>query len=528
MTIASPARRRPLLSPPQRDRLRRLRDDYPYWARQCYTILDKTEHYQLLALNQVQRTIGETEARLLRERGEARIYVLKGRQGGVSTDQQARNLHLIWSRRGASAMTIAHTRDDTDKIFAITTRAIERFPPGLLHQLGERETREIHFPERDSRFYTGTAGAKRTGRSITLHRFHGSEFALWDDPVTTLRAATPALIPAGSVITLETTASAYGSEAHLFWQDAEKGLNNYTPLFFPWWVCDPVHYRLPLLAPDELGTLEPDERALGNAHGVSLEQLKWRRAKIREFGRTEFFKEYPEDPESCWVAGGVHFYDVATLQLLFQRTPTPRETHLAGALQVFEALPEGQRAIIGADVAEGVAGDRSAFKARAFPSWKNLVEFASARMQPDEFADLLNTWGRKLGTALLVIEKNAHGITVLRRLVDHHKYPLSRLYHRIPVDRDTPADEARTRLGWHTSGESKPILLDGGHQLLAAAKEGTADVPSEAAVKDALSVHRDKTGTVALTGRDVWTAELLAWQGRSYPITEITRGGTLI
>lgn len=127
-----------------------------------------------------------------------------------------------------------------------------------------------------------------------------------------------------------------------------------------------------------------------------------------------------------------------------------------------------------------------------------------------------------------MVEKNAHGITVLRRLVDHHHYPISRLYHRVPVDRDTPAEEQRTRLGWHTSGESKPILLDGGHQLLTAAQEGTADVPSEAAIKDALSINRDKTGTVALTGRDVWTAELLAWVGRGYPITEIKRGGVLV
>jgi hypothetical protein len=528
-TATLPGRSRgPQLTERQRDRLRRLKHGYPYWASQCYTILDKELRTHRMQINAVQQAIGAAEAKALAEHGEARLYILKGRQSGVTTDQQARALHTIWSRRGASAITVAHNREDTDKIFAITTRAIDHFPPGLLHMLGERETREITFPELDTRFYTGTAGAKRTGRSITLARLHGSEFAFWDDPVSTLNAATPALIPHGSVIALETTANAFGSEAHLFWQEAQKGLNSYVPLFFPWWMCDPIHYRLPLLAKDELGRLEPDEQALVSRHGLSHEQLKWRRAKIRDMTRTEFIREYPEDPESCWVAAGAHFYDVALLQLLFQRTPAPRETHLGGALQLFDELAKGERAIIGADVAEGVAGDRSSFKARAFPSWKNLAAYANDRITPDDFADLLNTWGRTLGTALLVIEKNAHGITVLRRLRDHHKYPVSRLYHRVPVDRDTPVEEERTRLGWHTSGESKPILLDGGHQLLAAARDGTAAVPSEAALKDALSVHRDKNGAVELTGRDVWTAELLAWVGRGYPITEITRGGALV
>jgi hypothetical protein len=133
--------------------------------------------------------------------------VLKGRQGGISTDQQARNLHQICTAPGFDAMTLAHIRDDTDKLFAITQRAVENYPEFLRTPFGSGMAREISIPEMDATFYTGTAGAKRTGRGLTLKRVHGSEFAFWDQPRQTLAAITPALVPSQSVVTLETTAS---------------------------------------------------------------------------------------------------------------------------------------------------------------------------------------------------------------------------------------------------------------------------------------------------------------------------------
>jgi hypothetical protein len=81
---------------------------------------------------------------------------------------------------------------------------------------------------------------------MTIKRFHGSEFAFWDDPEGTLGAVTPGLVPMNSVVVLETTASGYGSPAHVFWQEAKA--RGYEPLFFAWWECDRANYRLPLLA----------------------------------------------------------------------------------------------------------------------------------------------------------------------------------------------------------------------------------------------------------------------------------------
>lgn len=508
------------------EELKRYADDYEgTFAPSCLRILDKQKRLIRLDCNQVQRAIGAEERAQLRATGRARINALKGRQGGITTDQQGRALHLCWSTPGAVAMTLADKRDKTDKIFEITRRFIENFPPSLLPRLGGRETREIGFPFLDTHFYTETAGAGRSVAGLTLNRLHCSEFAHYEHPREVLKVATPAMVPHGSVVVLESTASAYGSDAHDFWQQCERGETGYAALFFAWWECDPQNYRRPLDEPDELGALDDDENLLIATHSLSLENIKWRRAQIREMGRREFLQEYAEDPESCWMASGSMFYDGELLKALrtiaqsAERAPIDVQDN--GRMEIYGELREGERAIVGADVAEGGGGDRSTFTARAFPSWRKLAVYRSANVEPEEFASVLNTAGRKYSNALLVVEKNAHGITVLRALRDKHKYPIARIYHRQTLDDENAHEGVQGRIGWVTTAESKPLLLDAGRELFNAVKDGFAEVPSLDALRDAFGVHRDKDGKVELNGRDVLVSEQLAWIGRSLPIRKV-------
>jgi hypothetical protein len=496
-------------------RLLRLRSDFGYWAKNVYRILDKRGRVVRLELNHVQRSIEAEEQRQLATKGEARLYALKGRQGGVTTYEQAKSMHQIWKKRGSTALTLAHDRDSTDKIFAITQRALDEFPPALLPTLGKKATREISFPGRDSRFYTGTAGARRTGRGLTLVRLHGSEFAFWDNPLQTLNTVTPALVPVGSVVALETTGGGFDSASHEFWRRAQLGLNGYKALFYPWWECDPVNYRRDLEAPDELGKLEDDEQLLVDNAKLSLEQIKWRRLKIAEMqDKAEFLQEYAEDPESCWMSAGGMIFNADTLKELLLRKPTPTSIEMNGALEIFGELA-GERAILGGDTAEGVGQDRSTFVIRAFPSRRLLTKYESNSVEPKEFAGIVNTVGRRFGDAFLVIEKNMHGITVLRELRDDLRYPISSIYHRPILDQNV--NEKKSRIGWTTTGESKPIMIDAARELLKAAKDGLAGVPSAAAIRDAFAVRRDENGKADLNGKDVLVAEMLCWIGQSAP-----------
>lgn len=504
------------------DTIQRLRTDYEYWAENLYHIRNKKNELITLRLNYVQKKVGDEEERQLRELGEARIYILKGRQGGISTDQQARSLHKVWGTPGAQAMTLCQSSDDTLKIFMITRRAIQNFDGDLLPSMGRGESKEITFPGLDSYFWTGTAGSKKVGRGLTLNRFHGSEFAFWENPRQVLNQVGPALVPSGSVIVLETTPDAFESEAHKFWKEAKDGLNGYVALFFPWWVCDIPNYRLPLFNATELDPLDEEEQLLISKEGLDHEQIKWRRKKIREMGKLEFLREYPEDDETCWITAGQKFYNVEIIQRLLRKAPKPIkiETTKYGPLVIYgspvveQTFPNGlkglvsEKVVIGCDTSEGLGADSHAWVARSWPSWRLLSQYKNAKLDPTILGDMLVDWGWMYDEALLVIEKNMHGITVLRRIRDK-KYPRRSIYHRTPLDK--MHDQKTEYIGWATTSESKPILLDAGREILQAADEGLIEVPSRECLIDFLGVVDGE-----LTGKDVLVGEMLSWIGREY------------
>lgn len=492
-----------------------LRRSYETWAERYYRIRNKSKQVELLRLRPCQYRVGRIEHEQLAMRGRARLYVLKGRQGGITTDQQARSLHTIWAQKHAQCITIADTWKRTQEIFGITKRALRYFPPDILPMTGDAYANEVSFVEQDSKLKVETAGEpEKTAIGLTLTRCHASEFAHWPSPAAALAALTPALEAPGTVIVLETTASGFDSEGHNVWRNAEEA--GYVQVFIPWWECDPETYQMPLLEPDELGQLEDDEKALHEMQGLTLEQLKWRRAKMAEYGRNEFLRQYAEDDESCWLAVGGMYYDVADIRILLQRVLEPLDSHMGGEHVIYDAPKPGERVVIGCDTAEGGGGDDSTMVARGMDGWRLLETFASDTITPGDFATFLAHRGRKLNEALIVCEKNMHGITVLRDLRDREDYPVSSIYHREPLDSATASSSER--IGWATTEESKPLMLAAGRELIVAARHGLAGVPPAQALKDALSVRRDESGRYKLNGRDMLVAEMLAWIGRSAPI----------
>jgi len=62
-------------------------------------------------------------------------------------------------------------------------------------------------------------------------------------------------------------------------------------------------------------------------------------------------------------------------------------------------------------------------------------------------------------------------------------------------------------------------MLDAARELFRAVKDGYASSPSGPALSDAFGVRRDDNGKVSLNGKDVLVAEMLAWIGRSTPVS---------
>jgi hypothetical protein len=492
--------------------LQRWRLNPAEWASKFYKIRNKQQQLVNFVFKPAQADLAIREAAQRKKRGYVRQYILKARQGGFTTYAQMRNLHLIWAQPNIDALTIADKLDRTQKIFKITERAIQHLPPELTPEIGKRRAMGVQFPKLDSEFHTDTAGSGDPARGLTIGRLHGSEFAHWAKPRDVLSACMPSVIPSG-VITLETTASMLDDEAHQFWVAAVNGENGYEAIFYPWWECDP-DYKMQLVEPDELGKLSDEEQLLLRRYPLSPEQIKWRRETMRELGRPHFLREYAEDPDSCWMAAGELLYDAEMLKALLANAAIPLSGFDPALQEYRHHLPPGNRMIIGADVAEGQGGDASTWEAEAFPSGASMSTYHSANIAPEPFADKLYAYASRHNFPIIVIEKNQHGITVIRRLKDVHRYPIERLYHRLSYSQ---AMMRPTReLGWYTSSESKPLMIDAMRMRFNAAMAGGIPL-SKRAVRDAFRVRYDDHGTLVLTGRDNFVAASLASLGRAYP-----------
>lgn len=507
------------------------------------TVADRTGAEVAFIENPMQRYVNQLEDELRAKQGYVWLYQLKMRRGGLSLNSQLRNLHRTWRKPNTRGITLAHEDESTNEIFQITRLAVLRFPEGLLPPMSRERQRAVTFPELGSRFLTGTAGAVGIGRGSDFSFLHVSEFAFVPKPKELHTAASQALRADGTYI-LETTASSYGSPAHLIWQDARSKRSKFRAVFFEWWWRDDAY--LQLFALDELNPLDDHEKLLAKKISAfqawllpwyynakpdvavvrrrTLEQLKWRRDKISEIGLKDFNREYPEDDTSCWLMAGEPRFDTEALKWALEHTVMdPLRRDWNGLLRIYAEPDPNKRYLIGGDPAEGVEGDRSALCVLEAESKEQVAAFSSRTAPPEELADRAATLGRmyasgRYGPAVLVPERNASGHTMLYQLLRVFKprYPKGRIWHHAQQVKGVRTSEP----GWRTTEESKYIAIDEADELLRlTAKEGRRILFDRETVEDLLSVQRGKSGTVEMTGKDLAVAWMLAYQGRKHPVS---------
>jgi hypothetical protein len=153
----------------------------------------------------------------------------------------------------------------------------------------------------DSGYSVGTAGTKAAGRSRTLQLFHGSEVAFWPNAASHFAGVLQAVpdLPETEII-LESTANGIGGEFHERWQMAEAGIGDYQAIFVPWFWSE--EYARPV---DADFILDDDEEEYAALHGLSMEQMAWRRAKIHELKDPMLFRqEYPSTAAEAFQLTG--------------------------------------------------------------------------------------------------------------------------------------------------------------------------------------------------------------------------------
>jgi len=283
-----------------------LRTDFEHYAERCLVIRTKSGSVEPFILNKAQKYLHNKLEEQKRKTGMVRALILKGRQQGCSTYVGGRYYWLTTQNRGFKTFILAHMADATDNLFKMVKRYHEHCPDIVKAATSTTNRKELVFGVLDSGYALGTAGSPDVGRSDTIQLFHGSEAGFWTgtDGITTGVLQT---IPhaAGTEIIHESTANGIGGFFHSQWQQAEAGGSEYQAIFIPWHWQD----EYAIQPPDDF-TLSTDESEIQDAHGLTIEQMYWRRQKIVSFmgdgsdGLWKFRQEYPLDSIEAFQTSG--------------------------------------------------------------------------------------------------------------------------------------------------------------------------------------------------------------------------------
>jgi Terminase-like family. len=197
---------------------------------------------------------------------------------------------------------------------------------------------------------------------------------------------------------------------------------------------------------------------------ITHRKLVWRRWCIKNNcgGDPETFKqEYPSDDEEAFLVSGRPRFDREALTEYKNKCVAGTVGDLDngfhinpdGFLEVWERPNRGKDYYIGVDVAKGLEeGDYSC--GVVMDAGYNIAAMWHGHTDPDIFAAELEKLGNWYGEAMIAVEENNHGLTVINKLKDTYW----NLYKRTTLNKAT--DEIREEIGWYSTEKSKQLAIN--------------------------------------------------------------------
>jgi hypothetical protein len=287
----------------------RLRDDLEYFSRHALKLRPKAGQLESFIFNPAQKKLHETIEAQRAKTGRVRIIILKARQLGVSTYVAARLYHRTINNPGLRTIIIGHEKRASSNLFQIVKRFHDHMPEEIRPSVGTSNAEELIFDRLDSGYIVSVATSEGTGRSATAQLLHASEAAFWSDLPVQMASLMQTVPDLGTTeIIIESTANGY-NDFHSIWRKAEAGESEFMPVFLPW-SLDPDYRR----EVDGDFVMSADESKLAELHGLTKEQIAWRRSKISQLGSAEYFaQEYPLIASEAFISSDFDSFIPAAL-----------------------------------------------------------------------------------------------------------------------------------------------------------------------------------------------------------------------
>lgn len=479
----------------------------PWWRlNNLYKVVDEDGQLVTFKMRPAQRALFEDM--------HYRNLILKARQLGFSTSIDIYLLDQALFNRNLECGIIAQDKEAAGAIFRTKIATpFDNLPSWLKATFKVKSRRE----GQNSGYIEFAHGSKirvaTSFRSGTVQRLHISEHgkicAKYPAKAKEVRTGTLNAIKDGCIAFIESTAEGVGGDFHSMCvrsQEMQQAQTTLTPQdyrfhFFAWWQ-DPKYAAAVPSGGLRLSKYHQKYfAAVDKACGITLsdEQKQWYITKEIE-QREEMKQEFPSTPQEAFLTSGRRVFDpISTMRaeggcipplIVYDMDPVTGKRNKVQALRA-GATEELQRTLlnhllvwelpdpdedyaIGADVAEGLEhGDRSSFDIVKKSTGEQVAKWYGY-LDAELYAQLLAHAGRfycgvigegehaRQLPAYIGVERNNHGHAVLQEL--RKIYPTQRLYSEQYLDRDN--DEETVKLGWLTTRQSKPIVVEGMKTLL--------------------------------------------------------------
>lgn len=456
-------------------------------------------------LNPGQKLVCDEVEKQMKAGRAVRVIILKSRRQGISTLCQALGYWRTSLFPFISGMVVAHKKETTSEIFRMTKLFYdtdERTKLNVRPSIVNSNEQAIRFDvdrkakERGEKGLTSNLlvdSSEGTGVAVglTLQFLHTSEVAKWANSSIMAGLGIALSKKPGSIGLMESTAEGVGNTFEKTWTAAVKGQNEWAPIFLPWSIDPNCVYPV---SDHERATWDFEnkyEQDIFEKHGLTFEQLKWRRIQIaspdmiRPGVKPEdiFRQEYPLTPEEAFLTSGQSFFLLDGLRNL-EVSPKGARKHLYkagvplsgipqerrdrspisfapvkddyGELTVWEEPIPGEDYVIGADVAQGLEHrDYSVGWVLRRSNLSFVARIKGNRFDADEFGQKLCLVGWWYNSALLGPEINGPGVAcvaAIRRL----------RYSRVWFDRNIVkvGEPPTSYIGWRTTSANRRSFLE--------------------------------------------------------------------
>ena len=358
-------------------------------------------------------------------KGWERGIILKARQVAVTSVVQADFLADAMLDPGTNVLFICQKPEEQnlpahrERMRLFYDSVPEFVKPSL--NVANQSHWELLFPNGEkSNIYFSTSGTVELGQGGTYHRAHLTDFAGFEPNEADILFKNLSGMPFGSRVVIESRPN--GAKGPFFEQYrlARAGQTVYRPFFYPWF-WEPS-YTVDAGYLGRVPKLTEHEAKLVQQHGLSMEQIAWRRYMVKVLGSEEpFLEQYAEDDETCFLLAGQQAFDTLYIQRLLGEAKEPVSRR--GHLRIYLPPQEGETYAVGVDPAMGLKhSDDTAAIVRKARTWEHVAT-VQGKIAPREMAGIVAKLATEYNDAVVCVERNANSFGLQDVLMTDFNYP---------------------------------------------------------------------------------------------------------